>query len=705
MPGVVTRDQILLMGGTPPPIGEDVLPPQTTVKKLKRKSGSYRRQEVVEEKTKEKLRDLLYNIYQEWNENTAILRNKLLRANALMEGIKDPKDFPWENSSNLHVPVIEIHITILHSVVSSTMLDNDPIWYVKIAQNGVPENVDNEIETFLSSVSKLELKIDAVLSDIYWAAYRDGTAIGDLDWVEEYSTQYDVLKFTDPLMFEEAFPTPISAGITSQKYNELAKELLEQGELTIKVEEYVSTYRGPRLRQVELKDFVMVPTTSPDVKYAQFVGDMFIQRADYFKRLVKQDGWFDKIEVQTMLKKTGLTSAPDTGTRSQDQIEGVSRTRKTKPDEYWCMQGILNVCLPGLLDSETMEVENRYLVVFHPESKAILRFECYPYLHNRIKYIPWRFKKRPNRFLGQSIYDQLGDVNEEIDTQHNQRIDSRTISTVPSFLKVDNFEFDPTRKNQRFYPGVTFKVSNLNQIKQFEIKQTDLGQSLQEEQNLMYLAELRTGASSLRSGREASRDPRAPAKKIQLQLAQSDIRVDDHMRELRIGTAEVGTQILELYYQHAPDMIAYYTKNPETAQFIQKQIVRQKLRARDLFLEVARTSVNDNPDQLFQRELTLYQLLSNEPLIGSNMIRRRELIVRVLTAMRQRNIYKIIPTVQQLLEELGQQEQMLSPLSPQTHQMLGMNLAGMEGKQQKSEGGIAPKRALDTSNSTKQVQS
>lgn len=670
---------------------------------MKKGPNTYRRQEILTDQQKEKLKNLLYNIFQEWNTNTALLRTKLRKSNDLMEGIKDPKDFPWEDSSNLHIPVIETHITILHSVCSSTMLDNDPIWYVRIMRDNVPEGVDSEIESFLNSVCKIELKIDSVLSDLYWASYRDGTAIGDLDWIEEYDSQFDVLNFTTPEAFVEAFPTPISAGVTSKQYNEMIQQIIEEGELQVKVEEYINTYRGPRLRQVELKDFVMVPTSSPTMDYAMFVGDMFIQRADYFRRMVKQQ-WFDEVETKKMLTTSGLDSAPDEGSRAQDRIEGISRQRTTKPDEYWAMQGILKVSLGALVNPDDMEPEKKYLVWFEPKSKALLRFECYPYLHNRCKYIPWRFKKRPNRFNGQSIYEQLGDINEEIDTQHNQRIDSRTITTVPSFLRVDGFDFDPTRKNQRFFPGCQFKVSNFNQVKQFDIKQTDMGQSMQEEQNLMYLAELRTGASALRSGREASRDPRAPAKKIQLQLAQSDIRVDDHMRELRIGTSEVGLQILELYYQFAGDTITFYKQDPDTQKFIKMQIQRQKLRARDLFLEVARTSVNDNPDQLFQRELTLYQLLANEPLIGQNLVRRRELIARVLTAMRERNIYKIIPTVDQLLKELQEQDQNLDPNSP-SHQALGLNLQNSSGVKQKSEGGIARRKKMDTSNSTQMVQS
>jgi len=694
----LTREQSLLIGITPPPPGELPLPTDTTITKLKKSPFNlYRRQEVLTDDQKAKIKDILYKVYNEWLSNTALLRSKLRKANDLMEGIKDPKDFPWVDSSNLHIPVIETHITILHSVCSSTMLDNDPIWYVRIMRDGVPEGVDSEIESFLNAVCKLELKLDSVLSDVYWSAYKDGTAIGDLDWVEEYDCQYDILRFDDVEKFVESFPTPNSAGLSIKAYNDYLQQILESGEIQIKVEEYIAVHRGPKLRQVELKDFVMVPTTSPSVEYAMFVGDMYLSRGDYFRRMVKQK-WFDKEETKIMLKEVGLDSAPDEGSNAQDRIEGISRVRTTKADEYWCLQGILKINL----DPDDMEPERKYLVHFHPKSKALMRFESYPYLHNRIKYIPWRFKKRANRFLGQSIYDQLGDINEEVDTQHNQRIDSRTISTVPSFLKVDNFEFDPTKTGQKFYPGCTFRVSNFNQFKQLEIKQTDLGQSLQEEQNLMYIAEVRTGASAARSGREQARDPRASGKKMQLQLQQSDIRIDDHMRELRIGTAEVGLQVLELYYQYAPETVTYFKQDPDTQKFVQMQIARQKLRGRDLYLEVARTSVNDNPDQLFQRELTLYQLLSNEPMIGANMMRRRELIVRVLTAMRERNIYKIMPTVEQLLKELQQQEQLTDPLSPSTHQALGLKLAGVEGKKTKSSGAIKPQ---DTSNSTKMIQS
>ena len=86
-----------------------------------------------------KIKLLLRQGWEEWDANTSTLRSKLRRANDLMEGVKEPKNFPWPGSSNLHVPLIEIHITICHSVVAATMLDMDPIWFVKALIEGLGE--------------------------------------------------------------------------------------------------------------------------------------------------------------------------------------------------------------------------------------------------------------------------------------------------------------------------------------------------------------------------------------------------------------------------------------------------------------------------------------------------------------------------------------------------------------------------------------
>lgn len=688
-----TKDDI--QQGLTPPAPHEEIDPKTKIKKLKNlRLHIQRRRITLSEDNLKKVKLMLRQSWEEWDQNTSNLRSKLRRANDLMEGAKEPKDFPWEDSSNLHIPLIEIHITICHSVTSSTMLDMDPIWYVKVLIEGLGDNVDPDIEKFLHWKSKTEWKIDSVVSDIYWCVYRDGTGIGDLDWVEDIEKQYDIKRYDSMEEFQADFPDALAAGIPEKEYMEYVRDLLSDNQIQIEIEEEVEKYRGPKLRIVELKDFIVIPTTAPDLEYAMLIGDAFIQRGDYFRRYAKsseeQEAWFDSKAVDRMCTRANaLTTSPDQISQSQDQIEGISRNRVTPADEYWCMQGILKY------DLNDDGVEEKYLFVYNHQANELLRLERYPYIHNRIKYIVWRFKKRPNRLLGQSLYEQLVDLNDEVDTQHNQRIDSRTITTVPSFMKLEGADFDPTRRDQRFFPGVTFKVANFNVLKQFEIKQTDMGQSMQEEQNLFFIADTRTGASQSRTGRENSRDPRASGKKLQQLVQQSNQRLDDHMRELRIGTAELAGQLLELCYQFCPDLIPYPKFNPDTKKFVMDQMSRKKLRNRNMVLEVARTSTQDNPSQLVQRELTKYQLLVKDPFVGGMPGPHLELLRRLLTSWRERDIEKLIPPQEQIEKMLQQQQQTIAGQKAQQ---------GADGSktQNKDNKGI---RAMDTGNVTEPVQS
>ncbi len=659
-----------------------------------RKVGLSRKLLKLTEAQKDDVKKYLSSAFDEWQANTNLLRSKLRRVNDLVEGVKSPKTFPWANCSNIHIPLFEIHLTILHSVASSTMLEMEPMYMVKQLLPG-GEEVDLNIELFLHWACKIQLKLDEVLSDIFWTTYTDGTGIGDLDWVAEYTCRYDVKTFLSLEEFATAYPDAKSAGVNQDEYDDYIHELVSNSEegLELEVEEVVPKYVGPKLRIVLLKDFVVIPTTSPTLDYAQFIGDVYVQRGDYFRRK-ERDGFLDKTEMEIMLKQVGLTSTPDSIMAAQNRIEGLGSNRQTPADEYQVMQGILK------MDIFKKGYEEQFVVSFHKDTRALLWIEKYPYWHNRSKYIIWRFKKRPNRLLGQSLYDQLIDINDEVDTQHNQRIDSRTITTVPSFKKLNTAQFDATRRDQKFYPGVTFTVTNMQEINQFDIRQTDMTESMSEENNLFMIADMRTGASQLRSGREISKDPRASGKKTALLLQQSNNRIDDHMRELKLGNIELATQILDLYYQYSPESILKFSANAyepttgEVAGQLAKEIQRVKLRNNNMRIDVTRTSVLDNPDQMAQRSMVLHQLLINEPLVGQNLMRRRESLVRLLRSMRERNIEKLIPTLEQYAKEMFIQMQYSNPQSPLMQNLLStIAQTGQNNKNPIEGGGTQPMRS------------
>lgn len=655
--------------------------PETKIARLPKRTAFNRRVPIkLSEDDRVKVVEVMGKVYQEWEENTSQLETKLLRIQNTIEGIRGSKTFPWDSSSNLHIPLIEIHLASLVAITNQTQLDTDRIWRITTEGVGSANSVASDIEGWLNLTCRDRLSIPESLRGIHYATYRDGTAAGVLDWVSRLKRRYDVRTYTDIDSFQTDFPDPDSAGVSAETYDAFLQEIGIDGELSIKVTELVEEYKGPELRVVELKNFVVVPVASPALEYAQFVGDRFIQRADFFRQRVRE-GSYDSEQVEEMLKGAGLTSAPDRIARAQDLIEGIGRNRIVKADEFLCIQGNLRIDLDG--DG----VEENYPLTYNPQTKRVLQMEEFPYLHNRQNYIAWRFDPRPGRLRGLSIWDKLSDINEEIDTQHNQRIDSRTISTVPSFKKLDTVDFDPTRKDQQFFPGVTFKVRRMGDIEQFNIRQTDLGTSIQEENNLMSLADMVMGIpAGVRSGQTLARDPRASGRKIDTLINESNTRVNDYLKELAVGTQEVARQIIDLYYQFGEDQIGVPRQDAKTGVVVQAQIERMKLRDPSLIIRVDKTSLSDNPDIRSQMAMVKYDLWAKEPLIGQNMKRRRNLVHRTMSDMREKDIEEILPSEEQLLAEIAGQQGMTAPGAPAPVQALGQTLMEQGGRRTEPDG-------------------
>lgn len=655
----LTREESVAAGLIPPPPGEQEIPEETKVTNLPiRKTGITRRRIKLKPEDETKIKALLKTIWEDSNANTSNLRSKLQRFIDLSEGVRTEKTFPWKGSCSTHIPLTEIHIAILHTGVVSTVLDNDPVWYVRtmIPKEGSPDNVDPKVEWFLNWVCKIQLKLDATLSEIIHNAFRDPIAVGCLDWVEEYRKQFDIRIYDAVEQFMEEFATPEDAGVSESVYRGIIAQIVSEGQAQLKVQKQVVSYRGPKIRVVECKDLVVFPATSPSFEYAQFVGDRITQRTAYFEKRVKM-GWFDKDEVEKLKKAGPKSQAIDTISQSQDRIEGLGR-QTGKPDEYVIMQGILKY------DFGQEGDESMYGVVYNPDTDALLRFEDFPYTHNRINYIPFRIKKRSNRLLGRCIPEMTEDINEEVDTSHQQRIDSRTISIVPSFKKLETAAFDPTRPDQQFHPGVTFTVRSMAEVQQFEIRQTDFGESMKEEQNLFSIAEATTGANLGQAGQESMRDPRAPFRKTALLLRQSNARIDDYIKELRWGLNEMASQVLELYYQFSPETVSFQMQDPETQEWLPKEIARTKFRNNNMSIDIARTTVTDNPDNAAQRAMIEYQILSKEPLIGGNMMRRHALVRDLAIALRRKDVNKLVPSLKQMMKEMDEQNILTNPNAP-----------------------------------------
>lgn len=669
MPSLAPEEQLAL-GIVPPPKGEKDPDPETKIRKLAvLDSGNYCQPVQLTSEQREEVRGLLSDCCDDWKRNSSFLHQKLLRYNNKLEGISQPKNTPWPGACNLSIPLPEMHALSLHSVITSTILESDPLYFCRELRPGAAESesVDPNLEWFLTWACKVQARIDSVISESIYNAEVTPVSFACVDWIEEIGKEYRVDLYESIEEFQKEYPDPESSGVSEKQYQGFIKELLTEGKLAIRVEEKVVQYRGPSARAVELKDFVVAPAASRSLKYATFHGDQFRERAAYFKAGVKNK-WFDKDEAEKMLSAEPKTSAIDDISAQQDRIEGVSTSSIIKDKgsrPYDCVRGNLR------WDWDNDGIEELFSVVFHPVSKAILRIELFRYWHNRTNYIPFRIKSKTNRLQGRCLMDMLWDTCMEVDTQHHLRIDTRAIAGVPSFKKlVGETNIDFSRKDQHFYPGVVFPVQKMDNLMQLEIRQADMGSSLQEENLLFQIAVWLVGNDpALRAGSNQAKDPRASGKKAMAQVQQSNMRVDDYIKELVPSINEIGKQVLELYYQFSPDSVIKFSMyDQETGNMIQREIQRVKLRNRNMHINVARTTVMDNPDAILQRALTAYQLFSKEPLIGGNIARRHELLKRTLFAMRDKDPGKLLPPLKQIMAE-QQQQQAAAQQDPATGEM------------------------------------
>jgi hypothetical protein len=673
---------------TPPPGVPDPEPETKVIKLAKVDANSYRKLMVLSDDKKEKIKKVMKEVVQEWKDNTRYQNNKLRTTIDRLEGISAPKDYPWPNSSNLNIPYSEIQILVANDITSSTMLESDPVFFIKEylpARKDHPEEiVDPKIEWWLNWVFKKQLNLDEESRMTMLLAYRDPLSLMVIDWVVETPKEYRCQVFETVEEFQKQFPDADSAGISQTTYDSWIKMIgIEHQPIELEIEERVVRYRGPKARTVELKDFVRSPVSCPDIEYMRFHGDQFRQRKPYFQLKAKLKQFYED-ETNKLMEATAKNYAMDDISQALDTIEGVSSNRRS-PDEYDCVRGNLKIDLDG--DDE----EEMYHVVYNADHDVLLRVERYPYWHNRSNYIPFRIRRKPNRLLGRCFMDMLYDINEEINTQHNQRIDSRTITTVPSF-KINSSEVDlltaMDRKQYYFYPGVRFPLTNINNLAQLETK-VDFQGTMQEEQNLFAIGDMLTGtgAAGARSAQPASKDPRASGKKQQNQIQQSNQRIDGYIRELKPSLSEAAAQVLELYYQFSPEsVISFATYDETTAAWVTAEIQRTKLRNRNMTIEVARTSVLDSPDSVLQRALTDYEIWSKEPLVGGNIKRRHELVRQTMFAERKKNPAKLLPPLEEILKEMQEQDKMAGPDQTPSSQAMLQSVQDKTGKP-KREGG------------------
>jgi hypothetical protein len=594
----------------------------------------------LSDKDRKKIIKRLKKEIDSWKEATAELHQRLEEDNDLVEGVIEEDEYPWDGASNIHVPVTGTYMKIFHSILRRSILGADVIWYAESMEQEDPD-ILIQTEEMMNAKSRDEWNIADCISGVCWTTPRDSVGVMQVVWAEDYEPAKDVLIITNVQEFLAQFPDPETAGLDPATFTALAQQIAsmasEEAPLEIPITFQRQTYIGPKGYVINLADFLIFPAHCDDIRNPECrgYGKRYTTRRGVIKKHKADSDWYPEA-VDRILKKTKKLESTSY-TKAQDQIEGLSRANAE--DEFQFFELVIKM----ELDPEVGE--QKFQFTFNYECEELV--QAIEYVYRVDNYALFHIERRPGRLLGTSIPRQTRSLNWEIDTQHNQRINSRTVSTVPSFKakRGSNKDFDPEADENRWRPGVIFWLDEPEAFDQFKVQPTDLGESLQEEANDMKMLDLYLGSSAaLLSGQVAPGDPTAPGNKTQMMIGQANLRMDDPLAEMREGVEMVGEICKSHIYQFGPPMIDYQVEGPD-GRGVTKTLHKKFLRS-GLKMRMAAVTVAHNPDTELQRGFMLYQNLVQDPIVAQDDQIRYEILRRVLRQGRVAGREQMLPPLE-----------------------------------------------------------
>ena len=589
----------------------------------------------------------------EWETDTEEMRSLLKDNNDLVEGVVDDTDFPWPGASNIHVDITGIYMRVFQSTFKRSILGADMIWSAELdvetmmTLEAQSQDVMSDIGSMMNDKAIREWNIAKCLKGIMWVTLRDGVSAMQVTWAEEYEPATDTILIESSQDFVQEFPFEES-GMTEEEYlktiEQIDQEASPDNPLEVEIEFEKRTYYGNKGEIVEAANLVTFPATAPGIEREHCEGyGQVAERTRSYIRQKGRDEVFYKDAVDRLLRKRGGTSVSDI-TQSKDWIEGVSRSGDKEFRLF-----TLAVWFP--LEKKGGE-ERKLLLTYCKDHDEILAVMDYPY---RVDYYAiFRVEDRPGRLRGKSIPEKTRDMNDEVDTQHNQRVNSRTVSTVPSFKAENGIkkDFDPNKEENRFRPGVVFWLppGAFDKFDQFRVQPTDLGESMQEESNDMRILDMLLGASvAMMSGQPNTADPNAPGNKTAMLINQSNLRLDDPLDTFREGVEAMGEICLSHLYQFGPSSIQFMMDGPRgpVVKTLYKKFLRKGVKMRMKAVTVA-----DNPDAEMAKAFQDHQMLMSEPMFAQNPKLRVESMREVMKRGRRVGRNRLLPTVQEMQAEM-----------------------------------------------------
>lgn len=535
-------------------------------------------------------------VEQLWHRGNADRTNWLERQQTYLanwdEFLVGNSDGPFEQSSNLHIPMPFIVAKTYHARLLSALLALDPVTQARRADGVEKARVVSDVMRY-------------TLND--WANHHQGTEQPLDAWVWDYiTTGVGLLKWRWEKRFvsfvdveEELVPGPL-VYIEGQAYP--GPPVVREREVKRRKE----VFNGPVLDHIRGEDLLIIGDPDPD-------NADFVMQRQYLTKSELFGLSYQKIFDQDAVEET-IESGPDYFIGDEaSTIKEQRRTNsgQTDPDNEADLDRyeILETYLKADIDNSG--IDSDIVLWVHPASRTILRAT---YLHRINKSGKRPFSKadfylRPGQTYGAGLIEVLYPLSVELDLMHNTRNDFGMLSTMPFGFYKASSSIDP--ETFSFEPGMLIPTDDPRNDIYFPQLGNRTAYGMQEEQGLYTLIERLTGMSNLQFGVLGSQQgvTRTATGAQSLQL-NSNANLDVHMRRMFRAWERSLDYLLHLLQQRIPTGLSFRLTGEDGSKYWAEARTRDDIAGEfDFELDVA--SAASDPQVREQRAMQVAQITSN----------------------------------------------------------------------------------------------
>jgi len=564
---------------------------------------------------------------------------------------------PWDNSSNLHLPVTMYMCKALHARIVQAIFAIRPWWVLlpmEQQDNQRIQVVDAVMRWACSHYVNYNRGIETMVDDWAWDFVTTGFGIVKRRW-DIYQRNAVIIK--EELVQQEQPEI-------QERFQELADLSMEFGEteeanippsvserIGKEVEELLTYFDGPVIETVPHEDIIFPSacrdSTNMDEPF-MLCHDFRIDKSTLLRNA--NTGFYSQTQIDKIVNK-GLSEAGAIVYNNDD-----AKVLKQKQDEY---RGVETVDADaGVPVGEMSEVSLRYDINDdNIDEDLIVTLDVKNHVMVRATYLDRVTKtgrrpyhkvdmiRRPRCMYPIGLCELLYPINKEIDTMHNMRIDFGTITNIPFFF----YKPMAGMKGQRIRlePGTGVPLESPQSDINFPRFSNSTAFGTQEEQNLLSWAERLTSLTSMSLGMPSQRvGASRTASGMMSLLNEANVNIDVLISRFKLGYQEMLKGLLCDLQERLPDETIIRVTGTDGKTLYEngvpwiKKVSREEIQGGFDFFLLA-NSANTNRELEKQEAGLILQTLMNPLNLQTGIVGPGNIYMAMKNFLEKRGVYNV----------------------------------------------------------------